>query len=77
MGYKGQNGAGLSAQDSILLADLADAILNIPLALANDEFDLSFHTDIMLGGFEEKHRDAVFKPLQYYRNHLESNQLDS
>ena len=73
LGYEGQNN-GLSKEVSERIADLADAVHNIPEALLSEGFDLNFHTEIMLGGFDEKYKNTqCSKPLQIYKNSLIEN----
>ena len=70
LGYEGQKN-GLSKEKSELIADLADAIHNIPEAILSDEYDLNFHTEIMLGSFDEKYKEFdCCKPLSVYKNSL-------
>ncbi len=69
IGYEGQH-SGLSVDQSELIADIADALHNVPYALTDANFDLDFHTKIMLGGFDEKHGTSTnFRLLEIY-NHI-------
>jgi len=61
IGYRGQQ-AGLSNEQSELVADIADAIHNIPDALESDQFDLDFQTKVMLGGLNGKYKDNSEAP---------------
>lgn len=71
LGYKGQQ-EGLSKKECELIADLADAIHNIPEAIAKDKIDLDFQVDIMLKGFEEKYNASeVTSPYKCYKASLE------
>ncbi|TQF70132.1 hypothetical protein [Pseudoalteromonas luteoviolacea] len=73
LGYEGQK-SGLSKDECELIADLADAVHNIPEALISEKYDLNFHTEIMLGGFDEKYKEAqCIKPLEIYKNALNEN----
>jgi len=70
LGYQGQH-TGLSKEKSALIADLADAVHNIPEAILSKDFDFNFHSDIMLGGFDAKYKDIhSLKPLAIYKNYL-------
>ena len=68
LGYVGQE-SGLSKHTSELVADIADAIHNIPGALSGHEYDLEFQLEIMLKGLKEKHPDNI-DLLGVYRNRL-------
>ena len=73
LGYEGMKN-GLNREKSELIADLADAVHNIPEALMSEKFDLNFHTEIMLGSFDEKYKEAqCSKPLEIYKNSLDEN----
>ena len=64
---------GMSPEATQMLGDLADAIHNIPTALASEDFDINFHTKVMLGGFEEKYKNTDrIKPLSLYKQMLEN-----
>jgi len=70
---EGQRGKenGISVEGSNFIADLADAIHNIPDALMSDDFDLYFHTNTMLGPFEDTYANHdCIKPLSLYRDTL-------
>jgi hypothetical protein len=72
---KEREGNGFSKEETIMLGDLTDAIHNIPSAITSDDFDLNFHTNIMLGGYEEKYQDqGLIKPLSVY-NHILNNEI--
>ena len=72
LGWRTDGGA-MTVKNAKLVADIADAIHNIPDALDEDDItDLEFHTTIMLGGFEERHPTYTrFKPLDLYKRNLE------
>lgn len=67
MGWDGEN-TGMSQETSKIIADLADSIHNIPEIIEKEEFDLNFHTKIMLGGFDVKHQNYHFKPYEFYKS---------
>ena len=70
LGYEGQND-GLSKEQSMVVADLADAIHNIPEAIASGEYDLNFQVEIMLKGFAEKYPNYEgLNPYNVYKNTL-------
>jgi len=74
LGYEGQKN-GLSKEKSELIADLADAVHNIPEALLSEEYDLNFHTEIKLGGFDEKNKkDQCSQLLEFFKNSLSENE---
>ena len=57
LGYEGRK-SGMNRENSELIADLADAVHNIPEALMSEEYDLNFQLEVMLGSFDEKYRDV-------------------
>ena len=61
LGYQGQQ-QGLTKQQSEIIADLADAIHNIPEAIESKSIDLKFHTNTMLGGFSQKYKNNPDAP---------------
>ncbi|NES83978.1 MAG: hypothetical protein F6K10_22610 [Moorea sp. SIO2B7] len=70
LGWDGKNSKDPNEQFE-MIADLADSIHNIPEALMQDEIDLNFHVEIMLGGFDSKeYSDAPCSPYQIYQNEL-------
>lgn len=70
IGYKGTK-EGLSASDSKLVADLADAVHNIPVALIQEDIDLDFQVNIMLKGFDEKYPEYDgLNPYIFYKSFL-------
>ena len=69
----GNSEKGMSPEATQILSDLTDAIHNIPSALQSEDFDINFHTNIMLGGFEEKYKNTdKIKPLSLYKHILEN-----
>lgn len=79
LGYAGQRNSGLTAEQSELVADLADAIHNIPEALTTESFDSEFHVQMMLGGFQKKYESNADAPklLNYYTSELENYRKSS
>ncbi|KZN66415.1 hypothetical protein N473_08475 [Pseudoalteromonas luteoviolacea CPMOR-1] len=74
IGFKGQD-SGLSVEQSEFIADIADALHNIPDAITDANFDLDFHTKIMLGGFDDKYGTTTnFRLLEIY-NHILQNEI--
>ncbi|MGA4605425.1 hypothetical protein [Pseudoalteromonas maricaloris] len=72
MGYEGQK-SGLPCEQSEMIADLADALHNISEALSNESYDINFHTNIMLGSFDEKYKDkSSIQLLELYQHILEN-----
>ena len=70
---EGNSKQGMSPEATQMLSDLVDAIHNIPDALRSEDFDINFHTNIMLGGFEEKYQNKdKIKPLSLYKHILEN-----
>ena len=70
IGYKGSDG-GLEAADSALIADLADAVHNIPSSLVSGNSDIEFLTEIMLKEFDQNHpRDDKFGLYEAYKHEL-------
>ncbi len=72
LAYEGER-EGLTAKQSEFIADLVDALHNIPIALLDSDFDVNFHTNIMLGGFDEKYQNVEgIKLLKLYQNILKN-----
>jgi hypothetical protein len=76
IGYEGQS-SGLSTGQSEEIADLADALHNIPEAIleSNNKFDLEFNTEIMLGGFDSKYKGATNTNLLEIYEHILNNEI--
>lgn len=71
VGYKGER-EGLSREEAAIVADLADAIHNIPAAICGEALDLS----CMLKGFSERHPSYKgVNPYRVYQNSVEGNGL--
>lgn len=71
LGNKGEE-QGLSKKESAIIADLADAIHNIPEAIKSENFDLKFQLDCMLKGFSDRHPNHKgINPYKVYLNSIE------
>ncbi len=74
LGYEGQKN-GLTGDQCELIADLADAIHNIPESIIEENFDLNFHTNIMLGGFDQKYKGKSNIQLLDLYQHILKNEI--
>ena len=73
LGNKGEE-QGLNKEESSIIADLADAIHNIPEAIKNEDYDLQFQLNCMLKGFSERHPNHKgVNPYKVYLNSIEGN----
>jgi len=73
LGNKGEE-QGLNKEESSIIADLADAIHNIPEAIKNEDYDLKFQLNCMLKGFSERHPNHKgVNPYKVYLNSIEGN----